>query len=132
MRWRPRSCGKGQRPFIRLEAIFCRLRASFQVFRQFPLRVAHEILAGRIFAELARRSGFQLLTEPNLSFIASAACRPTRIEVVQLRAVPENNPAFNPFYRWMSHSAFPLVYNAIMHWNAPAEIREDKGTASNQ
>jgi hypothetical protein len=40
--------------------------------------------------------------------------------------------AFNPFYRWMSHSAFPLVYNAIMHWNAPAEIREDKGRASNQ
>jgi hypothetical protein len=40
--------------------------------------------------------------------------------------------AFNPFYRWMSHSAFPLVYNAIMHWNAPAEIREEKGTASNQ
>lgn len=32
--------------------------------------------------------------------------------------------AFNPLYRWMNHASFPMVYNAIINWDAPPEIRK--------
>ena len=32
--------------------------------------------------------------------------------------------AFNPMYRWMNQSSFSFVHNALLNWNAPAEIRE--------
>jgi hypothetical protein len=25
---------------------------------------------------------------------------------------------FNPLHRWLNHHEFPLVFNALMHWNA--------------
>ncbi len=31
---------------------------------------------------------------------------------------------FNPMYRWMNHANFSYVYNTLMNWQAPAELRE--------
>jgi len=32
--------------------------------------------------------------------------------------------AFNPFYRWMNQANFPLVFNAVLNWDAPAPQRK--------
>jgi hypothetical protein len=34
--------------------------------------------------------------------------------------------AFNPLYRWMSQASFPMVFNALLNWEAPEELRETK------
>jgi hypothetical protein len=34
---------------------------------------------------------------------------------------------FNPFYRWMNHHDFSYAFNAIIHWDAPASLREVAG-----
>lgn len=40
--------------------------------------------------------------------------------------------AFNPMYRWMNHANFPFVFNSILHWQAPAELRETKEEAQEE
>ncbi len=30
--------------------------------------------------------------------------------------------AFNPLYRWMSQASFPMVFNAILNWDAPGNL----------
>ncbi len=34
--------------------------------------------------------------------------------------------AFNPLYRWMSQASFPMVFNALLNWDAPEKLREAK------
>jgi Zinc carboxypeptidase len=34
--------------------------------------------------------------------------------------------AFNPLYRWMNQANFPMVFNALLNWDAPEELRKTK------
>ena len=33
---------------------------------------------------------------------------------------------FNPLYRWMSQASFPMVFNALLNWDAPGDLLETK------
>lgn len=39
--------------------------------------------------------------------------------------------AFNPLYRWMNQANFPMVFNAILNWDAPADLRESATSDEN-
>ena len=30
---------------------------------------------------------------------------------------------FYPLYRWMSQASFPMVFNALLNWDAPGDLR---------